>query len=163
MHTKHAKIPKTSWNIRFSWPHLHVQEHALHIHTGRYFLDNLIYLNIDTIFFWSVPQIESGLKWETKEKKNNFSPSRAASLRGGWTKKAYSEGREGTPGLGIALCSKIRLPLTAHLPQDRNSSLLPILLTQSLTWYILLSANRRTVTFQLVIPTASSLVLFPLP
>lgn len=162
MHTKHAKIPKTSWNIRFSWPHLHVQEHALHIHIGRYFFGQLDISKhrYHLLLICSTNWIRLKMR---KKRKKKFSPSRAASLGGGWTKKAYSEGREGTPGLGIALCSKIRLPLTAHLPQDRNSSLLPILLTQSLTWYILLSANRRTVTFQLVIPTASSLVLFPLP
>lgn len=132
----HIKISKISWNTRFSWTHLHVQEPALHMHTGRYFWDNLIHLNIDSIFFWSVPQIESGLKWEIKGKNITFSPGRAASLRGGWTKKAYSEGREGTSGLGIAqnyvsLWQPIFHPTgqeflsTAHPPHSISQMLYP--------------------------------------
>lgn len=84
-----------------------------------------------------------------------FSLSTVASLRGEWTKKAYSDSREGTPRLGIALCSKIRSPpdspsptgqeflSTAHLLHSVSQMVYPA----SSCSLILLSANRRTVTF----------------
>lgn len=129
----HTKTPKISWNIRFSWPHLRVQEPAHHIHTGRYFWDNLIHLNIDSTIFWSVPQTESGLKWEVKEKKNYFL-SQYSILSHGWMdQESKLRGQRGTPGLRIALCSKIRSPSDSpsSTPQDRHSPFLPILLTHS--------------------------------
>lgn len=110
--------PKISWNIRFSWPHLHSHKPALHIHTGRYFWDNLIHLNIDSIFFWSVSTTESVLKWE---KKNYFLSQVEQPLSGVAGLRKHTQRAERVfLGWGQHSAPKLGLPLTAHLPPHRT-------------------------------------------